>query len=177
MTLLPRHWSRRQRLGLALALAVTCPVAGCASLTEPGNGAPPAAREEAPAPAMSVEIVNPTPAAPTPPPPEPMAGASHVLIQYKGSTRADPKITRTKEEAKKLATEVMAKAKKGQDFAELARKYSDEPGAKDRAGSLGKFQRTAMVKPFADATFALKPGEISDVVETQFGFHVIKRTE
>jgi parvulin-like peptidyl-prolyl isomerase len=106
-----------------------------------------------------------------------MAAASHVLIQYKGSTRADPKITRTKEEAKKLATEVMAKAKKGQDFAELARKYSDEPGAKDRAGSLGKFTRQTMVKAFSDATFALKPGEISDVVETQFGFHVIKRTE
>jgi len=100
-----------------------------------------------------------------------------VLIQYKGSMRADPKVTRSKEEAKKLASEVMAKAKKGQDFAGLARQYSDEPGAKDRAGSLGKFARQAMVKPFADAAFALKPGEISEVVETQFGFHVIKRTE
>lgn len=104
-------------------------------------------------------------------------GASHVLIQYKGSQRAAATITRSKEEAKKLADEVLAKAKKGQDFAGLAKQYSDEPGAKDRAGTLGKFAKGQMVKPFADAAFALKPGEISNVVETDFGFHVIKRTE
>lgn len=103
--------------------------------------------------------------------------ASHVLIQYKGSMRSSPAITRSKEEAQKLATEVMNKAKKGQDFAALAKQYSDEPGAKDRAGALGSFSRAQMVKPFADAAFALKPGEISSVVETAFGFHVIKRTE
>lgn len=92
--------------------------------------------------------------------------------------RADPKIVRSKEEAKKLASEILAKAKKGQDFAALAKQYSDEPGAKERAGNLGKFRRASMVKPFADAAFALKPGEVSsEVVETQFGFHVIKRTE
>jgi parvulin-like peptidyl-prolyl isomerase len=106
-----------------------------------------------------------------------MVAASHVLIQYKGSLRSNPNNQRTKEEAKKLATEVMNKAKKGQDFAALAKEYSDEPGAKDRAGALGKFARAQMVKPFADAAFALKPGEISPVVETDFGFHVIKRTE
>jgi parvulin-like peptidyl-prolyl isomerase len=158
-------------LGLALALA------GCAQLTEPGNGAPPAAAEEAPA-AASAEPAPPPAPAPTPAPEEPSIAASHVLIQYKGSMRAAPTITRSKEEAKKLATEVLGKAKKNQDFAALAKQYSDEPGAKERAGALGKFQKGAMVKPFADAAFALKPGEISpDVVETQFGFHVIKRTE
>jgi parvulin-like peptidyl-prolyl isomerase len=106
-----------------------------------------------------------------------MVAASHVLIQYKGSMRAGPNVTRSKEEAKKLATEVMNKAKKGDDFAALAKQYSDEPGAKDRAGALGKFNKTQMVKPFADAAFGLKPGEISNLVETDFGFHVIKRTE
>jgi parvulin-like peptidyl-prolyl isomerase len=150
----------------------------CASLTEPGNGAPPAAVEEAPAAASAA--AQPA-AAPTPPPAptaeEPQVGASHVLIQYKGSMRAAPTITRSKEEAKKLAGEVLAKAKKGQDFAGLAKQYSDEPGAKDRAGNLGKFTRGRMVKPFADAAFALKPGELSGLVETDFGFHVIKRTE
>jgi parvulin-like peptidyl-prolyl isomerase len=100
-----------------------------------------------------------------------------VLIQYKGSMRAGPDVKRSKEEAKKLATEVMNKAKKGQDFAGLAKQYSDEPGAKDRAGNLGKFGKGQMVKPFADAAFALKPGQVSDIVETDFGFHVIKRTE
>jgi parvulin-like peptidyl-prolyl isomerase len=142
----------------------------CASLTEPGNGAPPPEpAETAPAPAAE--------AAPPPPTPEPTVAASHILLQYKGSMRAGPNITRSKEEAKKLATEVMNKAKKGDDFAALAKQYSDEPGAKDRAGALGKFARAQMVKPFADAAFALKPNEISNVVETDFGFHVIKRTE
>ncbi len=91
--------------------------------------------------------------------------------------RAGPDVKRSKDEAKKLAVEVMNKAKKGQDFAGLAKQYSDEPGAKDRAGSLGKFGKGQMVKPFSEAAFALKPGQVSDIVETDFGFHVIKRTE
>ena len=159
------------RGGFALALGLA--LGGCAALTEPGSGAPPAAEEPAPAAAASAA---PAPA-PTPPAEEPQVAASHVLIQYKGSMRAAPAITRSKEEAKKLAGEVLAKAKKGQDITALAKQYSDEPGAKDRGGNLGKFTRSRMVKPFADAAFALKPGEVSDVVETDFGFHVIKRTE
>lgn len=159
------------------ALAFALMLGGCAQLTEPGNGAPPAAVEEAPAPAAASAAPTPPPA-PTPAPEaEPQVAASHVLIQYKGSMRAAPTVTRSKEEAKKLATDVLGKAKKGQDFAGLAKQYSDEPGAKDRAGNLGKFGKGQMVKPFADAAFALKPGDVSDVVETQFGFHVIKRTE
>jgi parvulin-like peptidyl-prolyl isomerase len=145
-------------------------LAACASLTEPGNGAPPPEPTETAPPA---EAPPPPPA----PAPEPTVAASHILIQYKGSMRAGANITRSKEEAKKLATEVMNKAKKGDDFAALAKQYSDEPGAKDRAGALGSFTRTQMVKPFADAAFAMKPGEISNLVETEFGFHVIKRTE
>jgi parvulin-like peptidyl-prolyl isomerase len=159
------------RGGLAVALSLA--LGGCAALTEPGNGAPPAAEEPA-APASAALVPEP---APTPPAEEPQVGASHVLIQYKGSMRAAPTITRSKEEAKKLAGEVRALAKKGQDITALAKQYSDEPGAKDRGGNLGKFTRSKMVKPFADAAFALKPGDVSDVVETDFGFHVIKRTE
>jgi hypothetical protein len=157
--------------GLCLALGA------CASLTEPGTGAPPPQPEPEPAAAPEAAAPAPTPAPAPAPAPEQSIGASHVLIQYKGSMRAAPTITRSKEDAKKLATEVMNKAKKGQDFATLAKQYSDEPGAKDRAGALGKFTKGQMVKPFADAAFALKPGEISAVVETDFGFHVIKRTE
>jgi hypothetical protein len=158
--------------GLALALGA------CASLTEPGDGAPPPQAEPVAAQAAPDPAAPPAPAPePTPAAPQEQVGASHVLIQYKGSMRAGPNITRSKDEAKKLAAEVMNKAKKGQDFSGLAKQYSDEPGAKDRAGNLGKFTRTTMVKPFADAAFALKPGQISDVVETEFGFHVIKRTE
>ena len=175
MPQLPR--TRPSALSFALASGLVLTLAGCADLTAPGAGAPPA--EPAKAPDVNVEVVNPQPAAPTPPPPAPeeQVGASHVLLMYKGSMRAPAEVTRTKEEAKKLAAEVLAKAKKGADFDGLAKQYSDEPGAKVRAGKLGKFGRTSMVKPFSDAAFALKPGEISGVVETDFGFHVIKRTE
>jgi len=166
--------TRSSLAALGATLAIT--VAGCADLTAPGNGAPPAEPEAAAAPAAEAAPPAPPPA-PAPPPEEAKVAASHVLIQYKGSMRSAPTVTRSKEEAKKLAGEVLAKAKKGQDFAGLAKQYSDEPGAKDRAGALGKFGKGQMVKPFSDAAFALKPGEISGVVETDFGFHVIKRTE
>ena len=97
-------------------------------------------------------------------------------MAYAGATRAKPDIKRTKDEAKKRAQQVAARAKKGDDFAELAKTMSDGPSG-PRGGALGKFTRDRMVKPFADAAFALKPGGVSGIVETNFGFHVIKRTE
>ncbi|MDX1781586.1 MAG: peptidylprolyl isomerase [Thalassovita sp.] len=85
--------------------------------------------------------------------------AAHVLVE-------------TEEEAIKIATDARA----GSDFAELAKAHSTGPSGPD-GGSLGWFGPGMMVKPFEDATFALEPGQISDPVQTQFGWHVIKLNE
>jgi len=103
--------------------------------------------------------------------------AQHVLVAYKGAEKAPKGVTRTKAEAKKRAEEVAAKAKAGADFSALVAEYSDDPAAKERQGSLGKFRREKMAKPFSDAAFALAVGESSGAVETPFGFHVIKRNQ
>ena len=83
----------------------------------------------------------------------------------------------TKVEAEARSQEALKRAKAGEDFEKLVTEFSDEPGAAERGGSLGRFQRGMMVKAFENAVFKLAPGEISDMVETQFGYHVIQRTE
>ena len=103
--------------------------------------------------------------------------ARHLLVAYKGALRASPGIGRSKAEAHARAEEAQKRAAAGEDFVALVKQYSDEPGAGDRGGDLGKFDRQSMVPAFANAAFALKVGEVSAVVETQFGFHVIKRTD
>ncbi len=103
--------------------------------------------------------------------------AKHILIMHDDSERKPPTIKRTRVDAKARAEEALAKVRAGQDFDALVDVYSDEPGAKERHGDLETFGRRTMVKSFEDAAFHLKVGEVSDVVETPFGFHIIKRTE
>jgi len=98
--------------------------------------------------------------------------ASHILIKAdKEMSAADRQKARAKAEA---VLEQLRKAP--QQFAELARKNSDDPGSAERGGDLDYFGRGAMVKPFEDAVFAMKPGEISNIVESDFGFHIIQLT-
>ncbi|WP_210546766.1 SurA N-terminal domain-containing protein [Rhodoferax sp. PAMC 29310] len=99
--------------------------------------------------------------------------ASHILI-----TAAKDAPVAEREAAKARAGELMAQAKKSPDtFGELAKKNSQDTGSASNGGDLDFFARGAMVKPFEDAAFLLKKGEISDVVESDFGFHIIKLTD
>ena len=99
--------------------------------------------------------------------------ASHILLMYAGSAESDA--TRTKSEALGQITELRDAIKKGADFADLARQISDCPSGED-GGDLGQFSKGEMVPEFDKVAFDLAPGAISDVVETAFGFHLIKRT-
>lgn len=98
--------------------------------------------------------------------------ARHILVSYKGAARS--RQNRDKKEAIALAKDLLKKLNSGDDFAELAKKYSDGPSGK-KGGDLGVFEQGRMTPAFDKAVFALKIDEISDLVETEFGFHIIQR--
>jgi len=96
--------------------------------------------------------------------------ASHILIKV--DQNADEA---TRKAAKAKCEDLLKKVKAGGDFAALAKENSDCP-SKEKGGDLGMFEKGKMVKPFEDAAFAMKVGDVSDIVETQFGYHIIKLT-
>jgi peptidyl-prolyl cis-trans isomerase C len=98
--------------------------------------------------------------------------ASHILIRTEENADA-----KAKETAKAKAADLLKQVKAGKDFAELAKQHSQDPGSAVQGGDLGFFQQGQMVGAFERAAFALKPGEVSDIVETPFGFHIIKMAE
>jgi peptidyl-prolyl cis-trans isomerase C len=97
--------------------------------------------------------------------------ASHILFRVDESADAA-----TKKKAMDEAQSVLKQARAGADFAELAKKHSAD-GSAQQGGDLNFFTRGQMVPPFDQAAFAMKPGEISDIVTTQFGYHIIKLTD
>jgi peptidyl-prolyl cis-trans isomerase D len=98
--------------------------------------------------------------------------ASHILIGFGKGDAA------SKQAAHEKALSVLAEVKKNPEkFAELAKKYSQDTGSAANGGDLGLFGHGMMVKPFEDAVFTMKPGAISDLVESEFGYHIIKLTE
>ena len=98
--------------------------------------------------------------------------ASHILIKV--DQGADEK---NREERRAFAAKLLEEARAGKDFAELARVNSDDQASAVKGGNLGYFTRGSMVKPFEDAAFSMNPGDISDLVETTFGYHIIKVEE
>jgi peptidyl-prolyl cis-trans isomerase C len=99
--------------------------------------------------------------------------ASHILLMYAGSERSSA--TRTKAEAQSQIAGIEQDLQGGSDFALLAREHSD-CGSAQAGGDLGGFGRGQMVKGFEDAAFGLEVGGTSGVIETPFGFHIIRRT-
>ncbi|MEM9066950.1 MAG: peptidylprolyl isomerase [Myxococcota bacterium] len=112
--------------------------------------------------------------------PDPLTGpaeveARHILIVYEGSRAADEETTRTQEEARLRAEEVVRRAREGEDWDALHARYSEEPNGPP-GGSLGTFGRGQMTPAFERAVFGLEVGSISDAILTPFGYHVIQRT-
>jgi peptidyl-prolyl cis-trans isomerase C len=102
----------------------------------------------------------------------PRVHASHILIGIPQNADAA-----TKQQAKAKADGLLKDLKAGKDFAAAAKENSQDPGSAPNGGDLGYFEQGQMVPPFEQAAFALKPGEVSEVVETQFGYHIIKVAE
>ena len=98
--------------------------------------------------------------------------AAHILLRI--DRDADEK---TVQKRRELAAELLKQLREGGNFAQLAKAYSDDRGTADNGGDLGYFGRGTMVSSFEDTAFKLKPGQLSGIVQTPFGFHIIKVTE
>lgn len=101
----------------------------------------------------------------------------HVLVKFAGAKNASADIKRSRGDACLRALEARKRLQAGDNFADVVAEYSDEGGAASREGSVGQIRRKDVAPPFADAAFELKPNEVSHVVETDFGYHIIMRTE
>jgi len=102
----------------------------------------------------------------------PAIQASHILIDYKNDGGEIDTLA-----AKSKADSIFALIRNGENFARLATEFSEDPGSKERGGDLGFFERRQMVKEFDEAAFNLDTSQVSDVIKTNFGFHIIKVTE
>jgi parvulin-like peptidyl-prolyl isomerase len=105
-----------------------------------------------------------------------MVRASHILLGTLDSTTRQPLSDEKKAAKRKQAEDLLKRARAGEDFAKLAKEYSEDPGSKEKGGEY-TFPRNAMVPEFESAAFSLNTNQISDIVTTQFGYHIIKLSE
>jgi len=167
---------RSRSFALAVAVPLVAPLCGCASLaTSPewtGGGlatlAPVRAAEDEAAETREQERLAHQPK---------QVGAKHILVMHAKSKDKPENVTRTREQARKRAQECLTKVRAGGDWDKLVHEYSDEPGSDERHGDLGVFGRGQMVRAFTEAAFSLRVHEVSEIVETPYGFHIIERTE
>jgi len=154
-------------------LLLMASVVGCQSGEVPAPAPAPttsaapavAAPETSAAPELAAEAAEPK-----------VVGASQIVVAWKGAELAPPTVTRSKEEARKRAEELLADVESGKSpFGELARSHSDDV-SKAADGAMGNFERGAVPPALADAAFSLKIGETSKLIETPRGFHIVRRT-
>jgi peptidyl-prolyl cis-trans isomerase C len=105
-----------------------------------------------------------------------MVRASHILLMTIDPETQQPLSEEKKAAKRKQMEDILKQAKDGKDFAELAKQYTEDPGSKATGGEY-TFPRGKMVKEFEDTAFSLKPGEISGIIETRYGYHIIKVSE
>lgn len=153
------------------ALLLSLLFLACSSSEEAATP-PPTPTAAEPAPVAEAPAVPPGPR--VPPITDQRFAARHILVSWAGAVNALPNVQRTREEARIRAEEARQKVLDGADFAQVARAWSDDSTAA-RGGDLGGFEAGTMVAPFEEAVRALKVGEVSRVIETPFGFHVIER--
>ncbi|MBB42906.1 MAG: parvulin peptidyl-prolyl isomerase [Rhodospirillaceae bacterium] len=99
--------------------------------------------------------------------------ASHILLMYKGSTNSSN--DRSEDEAKDKIKMLRSQVEEGTNFGELAREFSDCPSG-TQGGDLGSFGRGQMVPEFENAVFNMEIGDLSEIIKTDFGYHIIQRT-
>lgn len=160
-------------------ILLALPLLGCGENhpVPPAPSAVPSAVVAPPSVEPTTTAAGPAPSSSAVLPPREIAGASQILVAYAGAELARTTVTRTKDAAKKRAAEALGKITKDKmPFEDAAKKYSDDP-SKDVGGAIGNFEKNAMPEAFSKATFAMKVGEMSEVVETPRGFHIIKRTK
>jgi peptidyl-prolyl cis-trans isomerase NIMA-interacting 1 len=159
----------------SVLVMVSLGLAGCAGTSTPSEEAKPVATAGALSPGAACLANASRERTPKSEKDLPSLTLKQILVHHVESKNSKEGVTRSREDACLRAVEVRDKVIAGGDFDALITEYSDEAGAASRGGMVGSVKREDLVKPVADAAFALEINEMSDVVETPFGFHLLLR--